>query len=100
MFKDLESQLRFVEAIQRVDTKGVQPLVSISDESEDGEEAEEITLQSLRSELEKEEVVGIRKRIKRKVEVEVEKNEAEDWDALACAPSTKGRFITLETKRA
>ena len=100
MLKDLESQLRFVEAIQRVDTRGVEPLASIRDESEEGQQGQEITLQVLRAELEKEVVVGTRKRIRRKAEVKVGKNDAEDWDALACAPSTKGRFIALETKKA
>lgn len=98
MLKDLESQLHFVEAVQRVDTRGVQPLVSIRDESEEGQAGQEITLQALTAELGKEEVVGTRKRIRRKEEVKVGKNDAEDWNALACAPSIKGRFIALETK--
>ncbi|KAL8829569.1 MAG: hypothetical protein Q9191_001946 [Dirinaria sp. TL-2023a] len=99
MLRDLQSQLRFVEAIQRVDTRGVDPLVSIRDEREEGRQAQEITLLELGAELEKEEVVGTRKRIRRKAEVKVEKNDAEDWNALACAPSTKGRFIALETTK-
>lgn len=99
MLKDLEAQLRFVRAIQNVDTEGVEPLVSIRDETEEGQKEEEITLESLRSELEKEEVVGTRGRIRRKADVKAEKDDAEDWDPLACAPRTKGRFIALETKK-
>lgn len=99
MLKDLESQLRFVKAIQKVDTEGVEPLVSIRDETLEGQEAEEITLQSLEREFAKEEVVGTRGRIRRKADGNAENDDAEDWDALACAPKTQGRFITLETKK-
>ena len=99
MLKDLESQLRLVRAIQEVDTEGVEPLVSIRDETVEGQKEDEITLESLWSELEKEEVVGTRGHIRRKAGVMAEKEDAEDWDPLACAPRTKGRFIALETKK-
>ncbi len=99
MLKDLESQLRLVRAIQKVDTEGVEPLVSIRDETLEGQKEEEITLESLREEFDKEEVVGTRGRIRRRADVVVEKEEAEDWDPLACAPRTKGPFIALETRR-
>lgn len=96
MLKDLESQLRLVRAIQKVDTEGVEPLVSIHDETVEGQKEEEITVESLREEFEKEEVVGTRGRIRRKGGVVVEKEEAEEWDPLARAPRTRGRFIALE----
>jgi len=99
MLKDLDAQLRLVRAIQKVDTDGVEPLVSIRDETVEGEKEDEITLDSLWSEFAKEEVVGTRGRIRRKADVRAEKDEAEDWDPLACAPKTKGRFIALETKK-
>ena len=99
MLKDLDSQLCFVKAVQSVDTEGVEPLVSIRDETEEGQREEEITLDSLREEFEKEEVLGTRGRIRRKSEVEAERDDAEEWDPLACAPRTKVRFIALETKR-
>lgn len=99
MLKDLESQLRLVRAIQKVDTEDVEPLVSIRDETVEGQKEDEITLESLWPEFEKEEVVGTRGHIRRKADVTAEKEDAEDWDPLACAPRTKGRFIALETKK-
>lgn len=100
MLQDLESQLSFVQAIQKVNTEGVQPLVSIRDETQAGQMEEEINLVSLKEELAKEEVVGTRGRIRRKADVKVERDDAENWDALACAPKVKGRFIALETRKA
>ena len=96
---DLNAQLRFVRAIQKVDTEGVEPLVGIRDETQEAQLEEEINLASLKEDLEKEEVVGPRRRIRRRPGVKVEQNDAENWDSLACAPKTKGRFIALETKK-
>ena len=94
----LESQLKFVKAIQRVDTEGVEPLVSLRDETKECYQEEEISLDTLREEFNKEEVLGDRGRIRRKSEVQVKEDDAENWDVLALAPKTKGRFISLETK--
>ena len=51
MLKDLESQLRFVRAIQAVDTNGVDPLVSIRDETKEAEKEDAIDLDTLRADL-------------------------------------------------
>ena len=37
MISELQSQLQFVRAIQEVDTDGVEPLVALRDETEEGE---------------------------------------------------------------
>lgn len=94
MLKDLEAQLQFVRAIQKVDTDGVEPLVTIRDETAEAEKENEITLETLSEDLKKEHVSGIRGRISR--ETVPAKEQAEDWDALACAPKTVGRYIALD----
>ena len=94
MLKDLESQLQFVRAIQQVNTDGVEPLVSIRDETKEAEKEQAITLETLGEDLKKERVTGIRGRITR--DFEATKEEAENWDALACAPKTVARYIALD----
>ena len=94
MLKDLEAQLQFVRAIQKVDTDGVEPLVTIRDETAEAEKENEITLNTLSEDLKKEHVSGIRGRISR--DTTAAKEQAEDWDALVCAPETLGRYIALK----
>lgn len=96
MLKDLETQLQFVRAIQQADTEEVEPLVSIRDETAEAEKEDEITLETLKPDFAKEKVSGIRGRITRSEPVEREADE--DWDALACAPKTVGRYIALDNK--
>ena len=96
MLKDLGSQLHFVRAIQDVDTDGVEPLVSLRDETVEAAKEDEITVDTLKEDLAKETVTGIRGRITRSDHAE--KEDAEDWDALACAPKTVGRYIALDNK--
>ncbi|KAG7008118.1 hypothetical protein G7Y79_00007g022430 [Physcia stellaris] len=97
MLQDLESQLQFVRAIQDVDTDGVEPLVSIRDETAEAEKEGEITVDVLKEDLAKETVSGIRGRITRPGDAE--KEDIEDWDALACAPKSMGRFIALNNTK-
>ena len=97
MIKDLESQLQFVRAIQVVDTEGVEPLVGIRDETADAEKDHEVTLQTLKADLAKETVSGVRGRITKRGKVKRE--DVEDWDALACAPKTVGRYIALDNAK-
>ncbi|KAL8792353.1 MAG: hypothetical protein Q9195_005056 [Heterodermia aff. obscurata] len=98
MLKDLESQLQFVRAIQGVDTDGVEPLVSLRDETVETAKENEITLDTLKEDFAQETVTGIRGRITRSDRTE--KEDAENWDALACAPKTVGRYIALDNKAA
>ena len=97
MIQTLESQLHFVQAIQSVDTTGIEPLQSIRDETEEAEKENMITLETMRPELEKEEVVGHSRRIRRKRDLLVDTKQNEDWDPLARAPKTLGRYIVVET---
>ncbi|KAL8833267.1 MAG: hypothetical protein Q9170_004370 [Blastenia crenularia] len=115
MLKDLQSQLRFVKAVQKIRIPiHVQPLQSIRDETEEGMREQEYTIESLAEEFAKEEVVGIRGRIRTKRaqngENTAKRNEAKDkgeqlkkekakekWDPLALAPRTVGRYIAVNT---
>ena len=97
MIQTLESQLHFVQAIQSVDTTGIEPLQSIRDETKEAEKENLITLETMQPDLEKEEVVGHSRRIRRKRDLPVETKEKQDWDPLARAPKTFGRYIVVET---
>ena len=97
MLEDLESQLQFVRAIQGVNTDGVEPLVSIRDETSEAEEESEITFDTLKGHFAKEKRSGIRGRITRPGDAK--KEDVEDWDALACAPKTMGRYIALHNTK-
>ena len=101
MIKDLQSQLRFVRAIQEVDTDGVEPLQSIRDETEDAERENEITVATLQEEFDKEEIVGKRGRIRRRRDVPdaARDEQANDWDPLSQAPKKLGRFIVVDTAK-
>ena len=97
MIKTLESQLHFVQAIQSIDTTGIEPLQGIRDETKEAVAENTITLESLRADLEKEEVVGCSKRIRRKKSPEPLSEEANEWDPLALASKKIGRYIVVET---
>ena len=98
MISTLESQLHFVKAIQSIDTTGVEPLQSIRDETTQGREETEVTMDTLKDEFEKEEIVGFAKRIRRKKLAE-DRNpeEKQNWDPLALAPHKLGRYIVVKT---
>ena len=78
MINDLQSQLHFVQAIQRVDTERVKPLQSIRDETKNAERENTVTVESLHDELSKEVVVDKRKRIKRTKDLRVNKRDVEN----------------------
>ena len=98
MIQTLQSQLQFVQAIQKVDTKGVLPLQGIRDETSEAEKESEINMDLMREELEKEEFVGPSRRIKKKnSDQAIDSKETEIWDPLARAPKKHGRYIVVET---
>ncbi|MCJ1397803.1 hypothetical protein MMC11_000999 [Xylographa trunciseda] len=99
MIKTLEFQLHFVRAIQSVDTTGVQPLQSIRDETEEAAKENEITLESLQGDLDKEEVVGRSKRIRRRKDLAAVSQEEFRFDPLAQATKKIGRYIVVETSK-
>lgn len=99
MISDLQSQLHFVQAIQKVDTKNVKPLQSIRDETEEAKQENLVTVESLQDEFAKEEVVGKRGRIRRRKDLSVDTEGAEDWDPLAQATRRKGRYFVVNTDK-
>jgi len=99
MIKTLESQLHFVRAIQSVDTTGVQPLQSIRDETEEAAKENEVTLESLQVDLDKEEVIGRSRRIRRRKDSATERQEGASFDPLAQASKKIGRYIVVETSK-
>ena len=98
MIKDLQAQLKFVQAVQEVDTEGVEPLQMIRDETEEAATDNTITLDTLREELAKEEVVGKRRRI-RKNAVEKEREIMKKWDPLAHASKTHRPYFVVDTAK-
>lgn len=99
MIKDLEAQLRFVQAIQKLDTEGVEPLQCIRDETKQGERESMITVESLREEFDKEVVLGKRGRISRRKDLPPVEEDMGDWDPLAQAPKKVGRYFVVETDK-
>ncbi|KAL8703157.1 MAG: hypothetical protein Q9201_003661 [Fulgogasparrea decipioides] len=100
MQKELQSQLKFVKAIQKIEIgDDVKPLQGIRDETEQGMREQEFTCASLAEEFKKEEIVGIRGRIKRKKEVKAVEGSEDKWDPLALPPRTVGRYVAVNTAR-
>lgn len=103
MIEDLQSQLRFVQAIQSVNTEGMEPLVALRDETEDAERENEVTIDTLREEFAKEEVVGTRGRIRRRKDApDVERKgeeELEGRDLLGQAGKRVGRWFVVDTAK-
>ena len=101
MIADLQSQLKFVQAVQSVDTAGVEPLQSIRDETKEARAEQEITFATLQDEFDKEEVVGKRGRRRRRKDVpRPEKvEEVIGWDPLSQASKKVGRFFVVDTAK-
>lgn len=100
MIETLQSQLHFVRAIQSVDTTGVEPLSAIKDETNEARSANEFTLESLKDELDKEELVGFARRIRRKAgSVVGSGSEEASIDVMKLAPNKIGRYVIVNTKK-
>ncbi|MCJ1242373.1 hypothetical protein MMC14_010381 [Varicellaria rhodocarpa] len=97
ILKTLASQLHFVQAIQNIDTTGIEPLRSIKDETTQAKMENEINLDSLKEEFGNEEIVGPSRRIRRKQILPVATSNVENWDALFHVPKKVGRYIVVET---
>lgn len=65
MLGTLRAQLHFVRDVQSVDTRGVEPLRSIQDETAAGVAESTVTLDTLREALSRETAVGFRRRPRR-----------------------------------
>lgn len=96
MLKTLSSQLHFVREIQSVDTSGVEPLRSMRDETSEAEKEIEVTMDDLKEAFAKEERVGRSGRLRRRKDLPVDTEGAEEWDVLAHASRRVGRFFVVE----
>lgn len=97
MIATLQSQLAFVRAVQRVDTKGVEPLSAIRDETEQAIRENTIGLEDLKEALAKEVHVGHYQRpqrVKEKLSPDEEK-----WDALATASRKAGKYFVVQSAK-
>lgn len=96
MLKTLETQLHFVREIQKVDTTGVEPLVSIRDETLEAREENTITLADLQEELDAEQKVGRNGRVRRVARDDPKAKKAEGWDMFKMVEGkTVGRFFVV-----
>ncbi|EEH11518.1 DUF726 domain-containing protein [Histoplasma capsulatum G186AR] len=97
MLKTLESQIHFVKKVQGIDTTGVTPLRSISDESEEAQEENKISLKTLEASLKQERYIGRSRRIQRTRSERSTNPDDEVWDGDALKPASKtmGRGYNL-----
>lgn len=97
MLKTLSSQLHFVREIQQVDTQGVPPLRALRDETIAAEKEREISMDTLKEALAREEVIGKHhKRIRRKTNP-VSAKDAENWDVLGYAERKSGKYFVVDS---
>ena len=102
MIRDLQAQLRFVKAVQRVDTEGIEPLQSIRDETVAGRQRNTFNVENMKEVFDQEEVVGRRGRIRRKQSVQQEQSETDNeskWNPLAHAAKTRGPYFVVDTAK-
>jgi Asp-tRNA(Asn)/Glu-tRNA(Gln) amidotransferase C subunit len=99
MLRTLESQIHFVQEMQRVDTTGVEPLRSIRDESAAAVKETTIGLARLKDALAKERVSGRRRRVQRMPSARNGHPEEAMWNgnALDSASKKKGPYFVVET---
>ena len=96
MITTLQSQLRFVRAVQQVNTKGVEPLRAIRDETDEGLKEQTIGLEELKDALESEGKVGYYQRARRIRDGKRISEEAEKWDVLGTASRKAGKFFVVD----
>jgi len=90
-----------VRDIQKVDTEGVEPLVAIRDETEEGIREITIGVEQVKDALKREEVVGRNRRQRRRMEGVSDLQGMEDWDVLGTAgekvEGPTGRFFVVRS---
>lgn len=97
MIDVLQSQLLFVRDIQAVDTRGVEPLRSIRDETEAGLKEATIGVDQLRDALAQETAVGRSRRPRRQRGTEKAPPEVEGWKPLQTASQTTGPYFVVRS---
>jgi Asp-tRNA(Asn)/Glu-tRNA(Gln) amidotransferase C subunit len=99
MLKTLHSQLHFVNEIQKVDTTGIEPLIAIRDESEEATKEMTIGLETLKAQLDSEEIKGRNKRPRRRRDAPVETHGSEAWNVLGTAEKTVGKYFVVDSSK-
>ena len=101
MLGDLRRQLQFVRAIQAVDTSGVEPLVAVRDETEQGKREKTIGLDDsdIQAALAQEKEVGKRGRIRTTRTEEGADKPCPDFDPFERAGRTFGSYIVVDTAK-
>ncbi|KAF2405225.1 hypothetical protein EJ06DRAFT_17360 [Trichodelitschia bisporula] len=98
MIRSLASQLHFIREIQKVDTVGVEPLLSIRDETAASDREREINLETLNEILENEEIIGKHhKRIRRHPVSTLDTSRPEAWRPLDHAQSHVGKYFAVDS---
>ena len=100
MLTTLRAQLHFVRDVQSVDTRGVEPLRSIRDETAAGVAESTVTLDTLREALSRETAVGYRRR-PRRVKDAQERGQSEEEklvDAATLQRRDKRYFVVASSK--
>ena len=102
MLRTLEAQIHFVNSIQDVDTTDTLPLRAIRDESREAIKESTISLETLKEALDKEQVVGRRRKIQRQtttIEEGASHVESDQWDgnALGSATKTAGKYFVVQS---
>lgn len=101
MLETLRDQLHFVRDVQSVDTRGVEPLRSIRDETAAGVAESTVTLDTLRDALSRETAVGYRRR-PRRVKDAQERAQSEEERLVEAATAErrdKRYFVVASGKR-
>ena len=105
MLARLQSQINFVREVQNVNTRGVAPLRSIRDESDEAERENEITVDSLKDAFAREKVVGKHyKRIRRVGSLPGEDNDdgkaaVGEWDVFGQSVRRIGNYFVVDHGR-
>lgn len=100
MLRTLETQLHFVREIQKVDTTGVEPLVSIRDETPQAMEENTITAADLQEDFDAEQKVGTNGRVRRIPRDDPEARKAEAWDLFKMGEGkTMGRYFVVRKEK-
>ncbi|KAK2742829.1 hypothetical protein FQN57_005120 [Myotisia sp. PD_48] len=101
MLQTLESQIHFVEQIQKIDTTQVEPLRSIYDETKDAENECAIDYTKLKAALDQEEYVGRTRRIHRRAKKpEAQEDEMRDFKPSHTADKTTGKYFVVQSSPA
>ncbi|KAI9893858.1 MAG: hypothetical protein M1814_005411 [Vezdaea aestivalis] len=101
MLATLRTQLQFVRDLQGVDTEGVEPLVCLRDETEEGIRELTYTAENMREHIEAHKKQGRRGWVKTAGAGEERKKDSdEEWDVLGQAPRRQGRFFLVEREEA